>query len=121
MESDKIEAGLELDTLIASRVMGYICQHEWYEGAGGIRCSRCFIHRKLYSTDISAAWGIIDEVRKKTDRAFFLENVAGRWRTTFTFIPGGRLDCYGHADTAPLAICRAALMVTIVDRSVAIG
>lgn len=95
-----MDAGRQLDALIAEKVMG---------------------HRVLYySTDISAAWLVVEELNKR-----------GYWcqmRTPFQagddgdgywagFTPhgvsgwNGRPDHWTSAETLPLAICLAALRV----------
>jgi len=66
-------AGTKLDSLVHESVMG-LCHHEWHRHskAGetvGVICAKCgkqelFIEDRvpLYSTDISAAWPVLEEI-----------------------------------------------------------
>ncbi len=127
----KLEAGRELDALVAEKVMGYtpvkVTEYPAYDDnrnwvdigdyviypEGVAFCTRV----KDYSTDISAAWQVMEKIES-------LDNVQGvglrggeyywkqyslRWN--FWVNNNGmypEVDVYG--ETAPLAICRAALM-----------
>ena len=105
MNVDKLEAGRELDALIAEKVMGYecVCDEEPVD---------CPIHNKAdlytlrpYSTDIAAAWGVVEKLR-----LFVMPWGLDEWcaanqrdeRLAFS-------DILESGETAPLAICRAAL------------
>lgn len=64
-----------------------------------------------YSTDISSAWGVMEHMA----RDWFVDltrkhRTDGREVWSVSFDDGARAE-YGEADTAPLAICRAALAV----------
>lgn len=123
MSETTTEAGRELDALIAERVMGYSVK--WLptalapegaphyanseEGSGWLVC-------RLYTLDMSATWRVVEEMGKRGFHA----------RIQTPFIPGdefhagftphgssgwnGRPDFAASADSAPLAICRAALL-----------
>ena len=112
-DSDKeYEAGRELDALIAEKVMGWNRRgpgrhvsdyNNWWILPDGKSLNPL---RFCPSTDISAAWEVVLSLRN-------------RWGT-FTLVAGLQWHCYdnedgnyvermGSADTAPLAICRAAL------------
>lgn len=69
-------------------------------------CSECrewrFSSVKEYSTDISAAWEVAEKLQKK--RPFVLCSSMGGYMCNFD------LEALAHAPTAPLAICRAALL-----------
>lgn len=115
MSQPELAAGRELDALVAERVMG------WRSiGSDGISTfgdppndpldlsgtGDGHFHVPRYSTDISAAWEVVEKAKD--------------WRIT---IDGGEYHgdswgvkianndgyFYGFGDTAPLAICRAAL------------
>jgi len=60
-----------------------------------------------YSTTIAAAWLVVE----KLDRPFEIINFKheGRWRWSVSFYRDDLFDYTAEADTAPLAICRAAL------------
>lgn len=113
-----LEAGPELDLLIAERVMKLeLCSCGCTIPYGDSGCPNCKKLRKppLYSTDIAAAWQIVDRLRQIVAE----RHVAPSW-------PAQRIEiywdgslqsyrvivpCYADksASTAPLAICRAAL------------
>ena len=85
--------GRALDQLIAERVMGHTLTLDriWANNMP-IPC---------YSTDIAAAWLIVEKMRNPDFRL----SKDGDWACCF----GGTISYCGFADTAPLAICRAAM------------
>lgn len=110
-EIDKLEAGPELDALIAEKVMGCaLVNHVTpaYSPTCGCenRAHRHYEERlddllNSFSTDMRAAWGVVE---KLGDRFKWLENgfaACFAKPNDFTIVAAG--------DTAPLAICRAAL------------
>ncbi len=113
----------ELDVEIAVKVMGWTDvdtdgvstygtpprDGKEYSGAGGGH-----YHVPRYSTDIAAAWVLWERIDFGSKR---LHEVGGVW---YAIVSGDRWGPRGHmglnndecqvrADTAPLAICRAAL------------
>jgi hypothetical protein len=114
-----MEAGRELDALVAEKVMGLICSCR-------IERTYCAIHGeyhtgslRAYSTEIAAAWEVVEKVAVK-GIDFYLEKDPHRsfywcrFNDTIqgTFNREGYEDTRlgeGTADTAPLAICLAAL------------
>lgn len=98
---DKLEAGPELDALVAERVMGIDLDgtkpHLPYRGVG---CTP-------YSTDIAAAWEVLEELGDVT-LGHQARVCNGQW-VCFVDTSGPFQGPSGAADTAPLAICRAAL------------
>jgi ABA sandwich protein len=119
-----LPAGRELDALVAEKVMGFHWEGRFLTPQ---RSHQTFAERHFdgrlipggllprYSTDFSAAWGVVEEMER---RGFH-----GVVRTPFTPEDGyhagytphgstgwnGRPDHRGSGETAPLAICRAAL------------
>lgn len=105
MEIDEMEAGPEMNKAVAARVMG-LDDSLWLAHA----------FPASYSEDIGAAWRVVNRL-----------DTLGFWMTLLTpydatdgfhvsFTPHGQAEHgyrTGHAvaDTAPLAICRAALRV----------
>lgn len=103
-------AGVEIDRLVAEKVLG----HRWsdarwagfYEDAG-------YGH---YSSNIAHAWEVVEKLRDRGIRLAIVQTGAG-WLVGQD--DGGgyvgehtvdiRLFSSAEADTAPLAICRAAL------------
>lgn len=105
---ENISAGRELDALIAEKVFGLVpCQAEVHEGAYMRPChanpdsptsggeTRC------YSTNISAAWEVAEKLK------ITVRPSGGQWWAALMHEhdPGMWIP----ADTAPLAICLAAL------------
>jgi len=84
-EIDQLKAGPELDELIVSRVMGHTQGDATWVPA--------------YSTDIAAAITTLD---LDTQDYVSLTWTEDGWMVDVS-------GCYGHGDTLPLAICRAAL------------
>lgn len=118
-----MNAGPELDALIATKVMGWtrgisdVCNvlgwrtpdSIWVHDADGV---------PHYSTDIAAAWEVVEQLKAHKDYVSFgltddsnsstatFANFEGVWFAGFGLGVGG--ECVGAA-TAPLAICLAAL------------
>lgn len=99
-----MKQGSEMDALVAEKVMGWRSMGAHW-ATGSTHKSR--VHLKTSwcpSTDISAAW----EVYKKTPGNFYLSNQDGKWKAIFR----GQTESFYYkatGDTAPEAICRAAL------------
>jgi hypothetical protein len=116
-----MDAGREMDALVAEHLMGWrlvkrgrrVATGPDYEGPGeilgfsGNADARRWIAQvcPAYSTEIAAAWSVV-ELFPETGRGLHLmQSMArgGRWRCTFDMEDG----VWG--DTAPHAICLAAL------------
>jgi hypothetical protein len=100
-----MEAGRELDALVAEKVMGWPIKHGNWSGP---------IHAEYawripeYSTDIAAAHCVIEKIMK-THFMYSLNasHESGHW---CVFYPSEGAPVEGeYANTAALAICRAAL------------
>ncbi len=134
-EITSMPAGIEMDTLIATKVMGIsviafntaLCPYCGSEMRYcGIRswCSACNEWRysayKDYSDDMSAAWEVVEKIGEKKYRQFYLcTNFSSEFGNQFyaeIFENNGDgesmefIVCSATADTASLAICRAALL-----------
>jgi Phage ABA sandwich domain len=104
---ESIEAGEELDKLIAERVFGLTVERrgEFYryynealrEEFGG-RWTSPVLH---YSTDIADAWAIVEKLKAVS--------VSKRFDGTWQCWHWDKVHHVGRGPTAPLAICRAAL------------
>lgn len=119
-------AGPDLDREISSRVMGRpIVQilGRWFERHGKGTAAGCplicddgseihYIPR--YSTDIACAWKVVERMAQHYGREFRLTDFQGasvhNWYAEF-MLPG-KPQKSGAAQTACLAICRAALLAT---------
>jgi hypothetical protein len=105
------EAGRELDALVAVKVF------DWHAGVAhaSSKTTPPYSAMKEYSAKIEDAWLLVEKMREK-GWTLELNNWArgcGQWFAVFMNEPvygeeEDRID--GCADTAPLAICRAALL-----------
>lgn len=120
MDIDKLEAGRELDILVAELLTGQSrleCRVDPMNRDGepqffwGYPAGHDFAPE--YSTDIRAAWLVVEKLRERSDGHFTLLAFTTNWRAGWmTPVEDDRLDCYHRfavADTPALAICRAAL------------
>lgn len=135
-EIDKLESGIEMDALIAEKVMGHklirtpslsIKIYEDFDRSkGAITCVPWELNK--YSSDILAAWMIVEKLKLdpiegayygKRDFAihYGAESFSKKtcWRAGY-YEAGYDNDfddsfLTGEGDTAPLAICRAALKI----------
>ena len=106
-----ITAGRELDALVAEKVMGADIELHRYDDYDTDYVFKSPGHPKClvprFSTDIAAAWEVVVKLKMA------VESDGSLWRAG-TKLPGhGNLywDETEEADTAPLAICLAALKV----------
>lgn len=116
------EAGRELDALVAERVMGWMSvglrarygmlAADW---RGHDPLSRvgpefeCAVPH--YSTDIAAAWQVVEKVQASGHRVCLYRQWNGQYHCVFGTAFAPNFPGERHADTAPLAICLAALAV----------
>lgn len=103
MDIDKLEAGRELDELILKKVF----KDSVFEDGRGSRMA--FFDEHRYSAKIAAAWEVVDKLCSIKEHGL-------RLYTFELFVSNdGCVSAEfnehqsGHCDTAPLAICRAAL------------
>src|SRR3990167_6351484 len=115
MDIDAMPAGRTMDELVAERVMGYECDCE-----GGTK-SDCPIHgrqpRSLnrYSTDIFDAWQVVQEIGLIVGKEI-ISIPDSKWVARNSWADIG---IRAVAETAPLAICRAALKIANEHRQTA--
>ena len=126
MEATKVEleAGLELDCLVAEKVMGWKLDfndaHSQLIGIGAINRGNndvtFFLPEAVphFSTDIAEAWKVVEKALDYQSATTDIDTLTSkailhRWELWFGERGSAR---YGvdYAPTAPLAICRAALM-----------
>lgn len=117
-----MEAGRELDALVAEKVMGLIvpewgeetpcpyCGSEMRYCGTRSRCSTCQEWRhsryKEYSTDIAAAWEVVEQFAGKAYIGMARSTHFQDWKVVIS----DRYRTYEvEAETIPLAICLAAL------------
>lgn len=105
-----MDAGRELDALVAEKVMGWVCICER-------KHQLCPVHDSYYSTDIAAAWQVVE--RLKHDGWNVSIGGDNGWGCTFYKVLVRGNDAFTstwteshgpiNAENAPLAICLAAL------------
>ena len=110
-KGNKMEVGKELDELIATKVMGWHKgdKNYWYDAN---EYPTLFIEDRYSgaigshpSTAIYSAWEVVDKLSKEWKHFEMVRYPGGRYKANFT---GNTVD-YGYGDTAPEAICEAAL------------
>lgn len=98
-----MKPGQELDALIAEKVMGLKVNYEFYT------CSDlCDNYDEMgyipaYSTDIASAWEVVEKLLKLHSVEFSYVHFNSEWNVDIDD------KIYVAADTAPHAICLAAL------------
>lgn len=126
MADATLQAGRELDALVAEKVMGlapeqwpFVCEVDKHDTAGDVWCSDCQEETDKtarvplhYSTDISAAWQVVERLHEK-GYALTLHNEPDEdaGYTWGASVGGDSADAFVESweDTAPMAICTAAL------------
>ena len=125
-----LPAGRELDALIAEKVMG-LPPEQWRHDAPGCEdiyynvCNRCGLSQNSksdaefyqercpepapYSTDIAAAWLVVEKLRLAVVSGDDPKDGSHGYWAGVPVPLGGNMEDWRGADTAPLAICRAAL------------
>jgi hypothetical protein len=101
---EKIEPGRELDALVAGKVMGFKIEQTNSE-----TCTIWDGSEVRYfepSTDISAAWEIVEKFGEMLVRRRLGGTDYRAWIQTDLY---GKCEVYAHGKTAPEAICKAAL------------
>lgn len=111
----KMEAGRELDALVADRVMGWKStggRHlAWEKGNGLITWEDSSWGNGFRpSTEIYAAWEVVEKFFRKGTQTLII-GCRGRAFSFRCYWNGNRGEAI--ADSAPLAICRAALMAVM--------
>lgn len=107
---EAIPAGREMDTLIAEQVLGWTFHPSSFEQAEPSEWRKD--GRKIWaapftpSVNIAAAWQVFDPMHLPLEKS-----QEGTW---LVYRPeSASIAILGHADTAPLAICRAALALSL--------
>jgi hypothetical protein len=110
---ENMQAGREMDILIIRAVFGLEPQ-SCMVGGHPPDCTGNVSYPK-YSTDIAAAWLVVEKLREVTPLGdIHLERWDNRWAVSTCFDrASGGWDGFTYGDTAPLAICRAALLAVI--------
>ena len=106
-----MNAGRELDALVAEKVMGWVDYdtdtESWRIGESDLGTHWRPVEGARFSKDIAAAWEVVGYMRAKDEWAFSLgTDTDGDWDATFW---EGDTFHDATADTAPHTICLAAL------------
>lgn len=112
MDINRIPVG-QLDAVIAEKVMGLRVVREpagfsegefdvWRDAAGHKHSEG---HPPRYSTDIAAAWQVVEKMAPIWGKKFRLSFDDGEWELE----PAWNSPVCGHGKTPALAICRAAV------------
>jgi len=116
MQVDEMEAGRELDALVAERVMGAVPAHtpgDWMVAVGAppyYRFGGSVRGLPDYSTNIAAAWQVVERMSEQALPCVMHDGQM--WVGEFYCITYSH-TAYAH--TAPLAICRVALKAVGVE------
>jgi hypothetical protein len=103
--SEHHEAGRALDALVAEKVMGLLCADD-PPGSG----RNCPVHScPAYSTDIAAAWQVVEAMNARGWIVNAMNRQVGRWACHVGFAAPNYATVLECEDTAPHAICLAAL------------
>lgn len=146
---DAMPAGREMDALVAQLVIGWVCGKYYQDLSGGILavCSKergylrygahqwarmqGYQHKEQefipcdhfagYSTDIAAAWMVVDKMREHgwsitvarfKGGPYSQPDISEDWKAVFESHLEPFTSVGWGGDSAPLAICRAALRAT---------
>ena len=115
-------AGREMDALIAANVLGWKVDDLTATSPSGSANSRT-AHGddwlEYYSTDMTAAWKVVEKLGFSLLRSPYTDNwTAAKITDVEPVISGVEVnlgDSEGVANSAPLAICRAALLAVTND------
>lgn len=126
-EIDAMEAGRELDRLVAEKVMGWSSMfwreagtdgtYTWPGGWYGAGPNHEAYLSKSYSTDIEAAWEVFMHFPDTHKGIYHTQRKSLGWTLGQPMIWKCTIGATNtvEADTAPLAICRAALKAVLSD------
>ena len=115
IDLDTMPAGREMDALVAEKVMGAVCSCDTKPRENAYGDSfYCAIHGidlmgsvRHYSTSITTAWEVVEKLRPGAFHMEYRSDVDDY----YVYFVHRRNKGSAFADTAPLAICRASLLV----------
>jgi hypothetical protein len=115
-DANTLPAGRELDAEIASAVFKMeVCKNakggwslgpaNWWDFSGDMQLANPLPE---YSSDIAMAWTVVEHLQTLSAQGdIHIECLEGMWSVSSCY--ESSWEKWSHADTAPLAICRAAL------------
>lgn len=124
--TNELEAGPELDALIADKVMCMVPCENWFVQrytelgpiwfGGAANCGHGALHYcypkgspAKYSTNMEAAWTVLEKLSADKWRAIHIGNTDSGWNVQIDRSERALDSACDSSPTAPLAICRAAL------------
>ena len=116
MNIDEMQAGREMDREVAEKVMGDLFNPDFGWALSKYRHapaeSVCEISMKppTYSISISAAWEVVEKVTNDFTRDLGFKFHVHSGGLTSISVDGDAVNYRVEGETAPLAICRAALV-----------
>lgn len=127
MASETMDAGRELDAIVAERVMGSVpCRSDLHRNGEMLPCHAHpdwptkGAETPLYSTDVAAAWQVVEHMREWEFVLSREEHEPGTvtyraivYQRSRKFADSWRGRENETADSPSLAICRAALMARL--------
>jgi hypothetical protein len=105
-----VDAGREMDALIAEKVFGHDRGFPEVLGERWIAFPERVLPR--YSTDIAAAWPVLEKVHGTSHTRSTIESGPKGWTCRIASLTGHGQLGYGEGATAAEAICRAGLMAS---------
>lgn len=116
MDLKKIEALREIDAMVAEHVMGYQnvqIANGSYAGnrkAMNLANPKGLAYYSRYSSSILAAWEVVEKVGL-FNGPYLTHHSSKEWRVEAEDMGSSEVVVLGAAETAPLAICLAALKI----------
>ncbi len=114
---ESLEAGPEMDALVAEKIMGWFrAMNAWWQPDKTLGGSM-----PAYSTDISAAWSVVDALANSCTWKLLLSSegctaqLSGVPILLSTGQPNGVFQ-FANIEDTPLVLCRAALLSTLKDQ-----
>lgn len=109
---EEMKAGRELDALVI-KALGFKknqSSFEQYEPSTWDLNGKYWGRSEFCpSTDIAAAWEVVDKIKQAEKYIFHLDYYNGEWTCGFEELNSDMLVGEAEGETAPLAICMAAL------------
>jgi hypothetical protein len=106
-------AGRDMDALVAEKLMGWKYHPKWnvFTSPNGLENDGSTIPN--YSTDIAAAWKVVEKMTKIKGYGFSCDWVEPHYLIEFEFYTNPSNLRFINIDSSiPIAICRAALLTT---------
>lgn len=107
INTDEMQAGQELDVIVAAKIMEWVLSDRGFYYRAGHPESHNSLQNWKPSTDIAAAWLVVEKLTGPKVNLILERDWDGVYYSRFSSV--GASEDFCSAYTAPLAICRAAL------------